>query len=105
MIRPPADFTARVLEVVDAIPAARVMTYGDVAGVLGSRASRVVGRVMAGYGSDVAWWRVVRASGHPALGHEGSALEHFRAEGTPLLPSPTGYRVDLRLARWSPLSR
>jgi len=95
-----ASFVERVLEVVDAIPPGLVMTYGDVAATLGSRAARMVGQVMAYYGSDVPWWRVVRASGHPAVGHEHIALQHYRAEGTPLLGGEkTPYRVDLRAAR------
>lgn len=95
-----ASFVERVLEVVDAIPPGLVMTYGDVAATLGSRAARMVGQVMAYYGSDVPWWRVVRASGHPAAGHEHIALQHYRAEGTPLLGGgKTPYRVDLRAAR------
>ncbi len=90
------DFVSRVLDVVESIPAGRAMTYGDVAAAIGSRAARAVGQVMARYGSDVPWWRVVRASGHPAVGHEQRALEHFRAEGTPLLWSRDGtFRVDL----------
>lgn len=82
---PGADFVTRVLEVVADIPEGHVMTYGDVAAAIGSRAARGVGQVMAYSGSDVPWWRVVRASGHPASGHEMAALEHFRAEATPLL--------------------
>ena len=79
------------------------MTYGDVAAAIGSRAARGVGQVMAFYGADVAWWRVVRASGHPAADHEQRALERFRAEGTPLKRSATGtFRVDLAAARWTP---
>jgi alkylated DNA nucleotide flippase Atl1 len=97
-----ADFAEAVLEVVATIPPGKVMTYGDVAAVLGSRAARAVGNVMAWYGSDVSWWRVIRASGHPAIGHEDRALEHFQAEGTPLVTTPGGYRVNLRLARHSP---
>jgi alkylated DNA nucleotide flippase Atl1 len=57
---------------------------------------------MAYYGSDVCWWRVVRASGHPAIDHESRALEHFRAEGTPLRWSASGvFRVDLAAARYT----
>ena len=99
---PAADFAEAVLEVVTAIPPGQVMTYGDVAAVLGSRAARAVGNVMAWYGSDVPWWRVIRASGHAAIGHEDRALLHFRAEGTPLVTTDEGYRVDLRLARHTP---
>lgn len=100
--RPPApEFAERVLEVVDSIPAGRVMSYGDVAAAIGSRSARGVGQVMAWYGSDVPWWRVVRASGQPATGHEERALEHYREEGTPLRWSRdgAGWRVELALAR------
>lgn len=97
------DFASRVLEVVDSIPPGRVMTYGDVAATLGSRATRAVGQVLAYYGSRVAWWRVIRASGHPPVDHEDRALEKFRAEGTPLSWSSHGrFRVDLAAARYRP---
>lgn len=96
---PPADFVEAVLDIVAAIPPGRVMTYGDVAAVLGSRAARAVGNVMALYGSDVPWWRVIRASGHPPMAHEERALEHYRAEATPLVTTSDGYRIDLRRAR------
>jgi alkylated DNA nucleotide flippase Atl1 len=97
------DFVSRVLEVVEAIPPGRAMAYGDVAAAIGSRAARGVGQVMAYYGSDVAWWRVVRASGHPAPDHEQRALEFYRAEGTPLKWSASGvFRVDLAAARHTP---
>jgi alkylated DNA nucleotide flippase Atl1 len=99
---PAADFAEAVLDVVAAIPPGRVMTYGDVAAVLGSRAARAVGNVMAWYGADVPWWRVIRASGHAAAGHEDRALDHFRAEGTPIVTTEDGYRVNLRLARHTP---
>jgi alkylated DNA nucleotide flippase Atl1 len=100
---PNEDFVSRVLAVVEEIPAGRAMSYGDVAAAIGSRAARGVGQVMAYYGSDVPWWRVVRASGHPALNHESRALEYYRAESTPLRWSASGvFRVDLAAARWSP---
>jgi alkylated DNA nucleotide flippase Atl1 len=97
----PGSFVDRVLEVVDSIPPGRVMTYGDVAATLGSRAARMVGQIMAYYGSDVPWWRVVRAGGHPPADHEHIALQHYRAEGTPLLGGGGApYRVDMRVARY-----
>jgi alkylated DNA nucleotide flippase Atl1 len=96
---PGDDFVSRVLAVVDSIPEGHVMTYGDVAAAIGSRAARAVGTVMSHYGSDVAWWRVIRASGHPAVDHESRALEHYRAEGTPLRWAGSAYRVDLGAAR------
>jgi alkylated DNA nucleotide flippase Atl1 len=91
-----------VLELVESIPPGKVMAYGEVAAALGSRASRQVGQIMAYYGSEVPWWRVVRASGHPAVDHSTRALEHYRAEGTPLKWSGGTYRIDLAVARHRP---
>ena len=99
---PSEDFVARVLEVVASIPSGSVMSYGDVAAAIGSRAARGVGQVMSYYGSEQPWWRVVRASGHPPLDHESRALEYYRAEGTPLKWSGDVYRVDLTSARHRP---
>lgn len=106
MPEPAPAFVAAVLEVVADIPAGRAMSYGDVAAAIGSRSARGVGQVMAWFGGDVPWWRVVRASGHPAPEHEAAALEHYRAESTPLRWSRDGtvYRVDLALARHDPLA-
>ena len=92
------DYAADVLDVVDRIPPGQVMTYGDVAEFLGRGGPRQVGQVMSRYGGGVAWWRVLRADGRPAPGHEVAALDELRAEGTPLRPG--GDRVDLRRARW-----
>ena len=104
-LNPATPFVAAVLEIVDSIPPGHVMTYGDVAATLGSRAARVVGQTMAQFGADAPWWRVIRAGGHPPAGHEDRALEHYRAEHTPLLTATApdaGYRVDLSRARWRP---
>ena len=69
--------------------------------MLGSRSSRGVGKVMAHAGSELPWWRVIRASGHPPTGHEQRALEMYRVEGTPLVWSRAGaWRVDLARAVW-----
>jgi alkylated DNA nucleotide flippase Atl1 len=102
---PSEDFVSRVLAVVEEIPAGRVMSYGDVAAAIGSRAARGVGQVMAYYGGEVPWWRVVRASGHPPANHEDRALQYYRAESTPLKWSASGaFHVDLATARWSPVA-
>ena len=97
-------FVAAVLAVVADIPPGHVATYGDIAALLGSRGARAVGQVMARYGSDVPWWRVVRAGGRPPSGHADRAREHYAAEGTPTHPTddPDGYRIDLAACRWRP---
>src|SRR4051794_20842568 len=104
MAAPSPDFVEAVLDVVASIPEGKAMSYGDVAAAIGSRAARGVGQVMAYYGGEGPWWRVVQASGHAARDHETRALEDFRAEGTPLLWSRDGhsFRVDLNVARYSP---
>ncbi len=94
------DFASRVLDVVAGIPDGMVMSYGDVAAAIGSRAARAGGQVMADSGADVPWWGVLRASGHAAVGHEARALEHYRAEGTPVRWSGETFRVDLGVARY-----
>jgi alkylated DNA nucleotide flippase Atl1 len=100
----PGEFTDRVLELVEAIPPGRVMTYGDVAWTFGRPGARAVGMVMRYHGSSVPWWRVLRAGGHPPTGHDVEARAHYETEGTPLLPAdtPAGYRVDLTRAAWDP---
>jgi alkylated DNA nucleotide flippase Atl1 len=94
------DYADRVLDVVDAIPAGRVMSYGDIAEYLGEGGPRQVGRVLATYGAGVPWWRVIHADGTPAPGHDLAALARYREEGTPLRSAEPPVRVDMRHARW-----
>ena len=95
------EYSAQVLDVVDAIPSGRVMSYGDIAEYVGGGSPRQVGRVMATYGGGVAWWRVIHADGTPATGHESVALAHYLDEGTPLRSARPPVRVDMRRARWA----
>lgn len=96
----PGDYAEAVLDLVERIPSGRVMTYGDIAEYLGQGGPRQVGRVMSHWGGGVPWWRVIRADGHPPIGHEERALRRYRIEGTPMRPD--GIRVDMRRARWIP---
>lgn len=93
----PTAFAERVLDLVERIPAGKVMSYGDVADYLAEGGPRQVGRVMATWGGGVPWWRVVRADGRPVVGHESRCLARWRAEGTPM----RGERADMRAARWT----
>lgn len=92
----PPKFAQQVLDVVDRIPAGKVMAYGDIAEFLGVGGPRQVGRVMAVWGGGVNWFRVVRADGTPALPETGEALRLLRGDQTPM----RGSRVDMRAARW-----
>lgn len=93
------EYVERVLAVVEQIPPGRVMSYGAIAEVVGVGGPRQVGRVMSLEGGGVPWWRVVRADGGLPLCHDGVALEHHRAEGTPLRSTE---RVDMAAAAWWP---
>ena len=95
------DFAEAVLDIVDQIPAGKVLTYGDVAELLGAGGPRQVGSVLSRYGSSVTWWRVTRASGEAAEGLQDEALAHWRAEGTAMVRGAlAGRRVDMTQARW-----
>jgi alkylated DNA nucleotide flippase Atl1 len=97
-----SDYASRVLDVAEAIPPGRVMSYGDIAEYLGQGGPRQVGRVMALWGGGVAWWRVIHADGSLLAGHERAALARYREEGTPMRAGADGRpsRVDMRRARW-----
>ncbi|MGI8666496.1 MAG: MGMT family protein [Jatrophihabitans sp.] len=90
------SLSQRILACVELIPPGRVMSYGDVAEYVGTRAARNVGRVLAYDGGTVAWHRVLRA--------DGSCAEHIRAEQLRLLAaegvSIRNDRVDMATARW-----
>ncbi|MFM6847570.1 MAG: MGMT family protein [Terrabacter sp.] len=98
---PLEDHAERVLDLVATIPEGRVLAYGDIAKRLGGMGPRTVGTVMSRYGSDVPWWRVIRSDGRPPQGHEDEALQHWRAEGTPMVRGLVdGGRADMHRARW-----
>ena len=94
----PEAYVETVLRLVEQVPAGRVTTYGDLAEAVGRGGPRQVGQVLATWGGGVPWWRVVRADGSPARGHQAEALRRLAAEGTPL----RGPRVVLSQARQPP---
>lgn len=91
-----SGFAQHVLACVEAIPAGRVMTYGDVAEFVGLRSARTVGRVLAGDGGSVPWHRVLRADGSLAEHLYTEQRQRLLAEGVRF----TGDRVDLARFRW-----
>ena len=95
------DYLEAVLDVVAAIKPGQVMTYGDVADVVGKRLDRggprQVGAVLRRAGSGVPWWRIVNATGLPPTHKRSAALELRAAEGCPLVADTS--RVDLCAAR------
>jgi alkylated DNA nucleotide flippase Atl1 len=102
VFKPPElpSYVEQVFDIVDLIPAGRVMAYGDIAEALGSGGPRQVGTALARYGSAVAWWRVIKTDGGFLAGHEREALARYREEGTPLKQNAA--KVDMTRARWFP---
>ena len=92
-----APSARRILDVVARIPPGRVMSYGDVGVAAGVASARLVGHVMARWGHEVPWHRVVRADGTVASHLAATQLPLLRAEGVAVRPG-TG-RVDMRRAR------
>lgn len=75
-----------------------VLTYGDIAELLGAGGPRQVGSAMAGAADGVPWWRVLRADGTLPAGLHERALPYWQHEGMPLRNG----RVRLPAARWQP---
>lgn len=63
------EYQAQVFEIVKQIPRGRVMTYGQIAEILGEGyTARTVGFVMHAAGDDVPWQRVINAQGKCSTG-------------------------------------
>ena len=96
---------AAVYRVVRAIPSGRVMTYGQISVLIGSRLSPVgVGWALHGCPADVPWHRVVNASGGFSTDRlpdvpPGLQRALLVAEGVEV--SLEGH-VDLARYRWEP---
>ncbi|WP_235495102.1 MGMT family protein [Geodermatophilus sp. Leaf369] len=84
-----------VFDVVEAIPAGRVSTYGAIGRLVGVGPRRVA-RALSTGGGAVPWFRVVRADGTAAEQVRVRQLELLAADGVPL----RGGRVDLAEVGW-----
>lgn len=90
------ELAQRMLEVVAAIPAGSVATYGDVAARAGSPSPRLAGKVLAELSDDdTPWYRVLPASGRPTPHLAAKQLRMLAAEGVLALDG----RVDMNRHR------
>lgn len=89
-------YAREVLDAVERIPRGKVMAYSDVADYVGKGSGRSVGTIMARYGAEVPWHRVVHADGTCATHKADRQLKRLRAEGVPIRAG----RVDMAKARW-----
>lgn len=89
----------KVLIVVEHIPRGRVVSYGDIAGIVGI-GPRQAGSVLRHHGSAVPWWRVTSHAGDHIAEIRERAHEHWAEEGILVKPNGLGcricdYRADL----------
>lgn len=103
MQEPDSNFKERVYALVAQIPKGRVMTYGQLAALVGHpRAARIVGGI-AHYGDpNLPWQRVVNKQGGLATGYPGGQVahkSHLEAEGVAV---DDNFRVDIERVRWNP---
>ncbi|MDQ2745644.1 MAG: MGMT family protein [Acidobacteriota bacterium] len=99
------QYRRRVYEIVNAIPVGRVMTYGQIAGMLGDGYTpRTVGFVMhAADTENVPWQRVINSQGACSTGRMTVPVnlqqDILESEGVKF--NEKG-RCDLAVCRWSP---
>ncbi len=98
-----SEFALQVCDVVAAIPKGWVMTYGDIAAVVGHpSAARQVGGVAHFGPTDLPWHRIVNRFGDCASGYYGGKEGHkqvLEAEGFTVV----NYQiVDFEERRWRP---
>ncbi len=103
---PPANFYEAVYGVVREIPCGRVMTYGQIATLLGTpRAARAVGYALRASGGqhDVPWQRVINAKGQISTRSEGERpiLQKMLLEDEGVHFDATE-SCDLGVYRWEP---
>jgi methylated-DNA-protein-cysteine methyltransferase-like protein len=98
-------FAKKVFQIVRAIPKGKVLTYGQVAVLVGApRAARAVGGVLFGLGpqSQAPWHRVINREGGISTYRIGCGpLQKKRLQKEGLKFSRTGL-VDLKLHQWFP---
>jgi methylated-DNA-protein-cysteine methyltransferase related protein len=97
-------YRERVYEIVRRIPSGRVMTYGQIADILGEGyTARTVGFVMHAAGENDPWQRVINAQGSCSTGRvlipPDKQQRMLEAEG---IQFDARGRCDLSRYRWTP---
>ena len=93
-----SGFFQEVYNIVAAIPEGKVMSYGQIARLLGRpRAAREVGRALRFCPEHLPWQRVVMADGAIAVGGHGETRKALlEAEGVIFLPDG---RVNMKICQ------
>jgi methylated-DNA-protein-cysteine methyltransferase-like protein len=91
----------QIWQIVNAIPAGKVATYGQVANLAGMpQQSRLVGRVLSRLpkGSKLPWHRVINSQGKFSNPNPERQKLRLEKEGVVMVNG----RVNLRIYRWQP---
>ena len=93
-------FNEQVYSIVEKIPCGKVMSYGQIAWMLGRpRCARLIGRAMRYCPEGLPWQRVVRVDGSiVGGGHPEIRRALLYAEGVPFLSDG---RVDIKSCLWN----
>ena len=92
-------FFKQVYDIVEQIPYGKVISYGEIAKLLGRpRAAREVGRAMRYCPDGLPWQRVVMADGS-ITGGVFSEMRRAILESEDVIFKPDG-RVDMNTCRW-----
>lgn len=92
----------QIYQIVSRIPIGKVATYGQIAGILGTRDSRRVGQALhANKDRSVPCHRVVFADGSLAPGYAFGGAEEQKSKLLSEGVKFAGERVDLDKCRWS----
>ncbi len=91
----------QIWQIVNAVPAGKVATYGQVANLAGMpQQSRLVGRVLSRLpkGSKLPWHRVINSQGK--ISNPNPTIQKLRLEKEGVVM--VNGRVNLRIYRWEP---
>lgn len=102
---PQHSFTTRVVEAIRSIPAGRVATYGQIAGLAGNhRAARQVVRILhtQSHKEELPWHRVVNREGRISLRTELGGEEQRRVLEGESVEFDQTERIDLERFLWAP---
>lgn len=85
-----------VLRAVEQVPPGRVVSYGDLAELVGT-SPRHVGTIMRTHGAGVGWWRVTNHAGDPPRHLRDEVRVRWADEGISWKPNGLGCRyADFR---------
>ncbi|WP_313812625.1 MGMT family protein [Glutamicibacter sp.] len=94
----PIDYVDAVHQLAQMVPPGSVLSYKDVAELLGSGGARQAGKAMGRAPTGTPWWRIIRSNGSIAPELEAVARTHWEREA---IAAPDR-KVSMNAKRWIP---